>query len=80
MRRRNFIAGLASISIACPRAARAQQPDRMRLVGVAAIDRETCFAETGEVAIAACTRLIESGEFMGNGLAAIYFNRTRRLS
>jgi tetratricopeptide (TPR) repeat protein len=41
----------------------------------AAIDRETCFAETGDVAIAACTRLIESGEFMGNGLAPIYFNR-----
>jgi len=54
----------------------------------AAIDRETCFKETGHVAIAACTRLIESGESVGNGLAAIYFNRgvassktiTRRLS
>ena len=41
----------------------------------AAIDSEMCFKETGDVAIAACTRLIESGEFTGNGLAAIYFNR-----
>ena len=75
MRRRNFIAGLASITVARPLAARAQRPDRMRLIGAAAIDRETCFAETGDVAISACTRLIESGEFMGNSLAAIYFNR-----
>ena len=41
----------------------------------AAVDSETCFKETGDVAIAACTRLIESGEFTGNRLAAIYFNR-----
>jgi putative tryptophan/tyrosine transport system substrate-binding protein len=34
MRRRNFIAGLASIIVARPLAARAQQPDRMRLIGV----------------------------------------------
>jgi putative tryptophan/tyrosine transport system substrate-binding protein len=34
MRRRNFIAGLASITVARPFAARAQQPDRMRLIGV----------------------------------------------
>ena len=34
MRRRNFIAGLASITVARPLAARAQQPDRMRLIGV----------------------------------------------
>jgi putative tryptophan/tyrosine transport system substrate-binding protein len=34
MRRRNFIAGLASITVARPLAARAQQPDRMRPVGV----------------------------------------------
>jgi putative tryptophan/tyrosine transport system substrate-binding protein len=34
MRRRNFIAGLASITVARSLAARAQQPDRMRLIGV----------------------------------------------
>jgi putative tryptophan/tyrosine transport system substrate-binding protein len=34
MRRRNFIAGLASITIARPLAPRAQQPDRIRLIGV----------------------------------------------
>jgi putative ABC transport system substrate-binding protein len=34
MRRRNFIAGLASITVARPLATRAQQPDRMRLIGV----------------------------------------------
>src|ERR1700751_115244 len=34
MRRRNFIAGLASITVARPLAARAQQPDRMRPIGV----------------------------------------------
>ena len=34
MRRRNFIAGLASIAIDWPLAARAQQPERMRRIGV----------------------------------------------
>ena len=34
MRRRNFIAGLASTTVAWPLTARAQQPDRMRLIGV----------------------------------------------
>jgi putative tryptophan/tyrosine transport system substrate-binding protein len=34
MRRRYFIAGLASIIVARPLAARAQQPDRTRLIGV----------------------------------------------
>jgi len=33
MRRRNFIAGLASTTAALPLAARAQQPDRMRRIG-----------------------------------------------
>jgi putative tryptophan/tyrosine transport system substrate-binding protein len=34
MRRRNFIAGLASISIPWPRAAQAQQDQRVRRIGV----------------------------------------------
>jgi ABC-type uncharacterized transport system substrate-binding protein len=34
MRRRNFIASLASVTVARPLAARAQQPNRMRLIGV----------------------------------------------
>jgi putative tryptophan/tyrosine transport system substrate-binding protein len=34
MRRRNFIASLASVTVVRPLAARAQQPDRMRLIGV----------------------------------------------
>lgn len=44
-------------------------------VPAAAVDRQTCFEETGEVAIAACTRLISSGEFDGDALAVIYFDR-----
>jgi tetratricopeptide (TPR) repeat protein len=44
-------------------------------VPATAVDPQTCFEETGEAAIAACTRLIESGKFDGNTLAVIYFDR-----
>jgi tetratricopeptide (TPR) repeat protein len=42
---------------------------------VAAADKETCFKEEGNTAVAACTRLIESEDFVVNGLAVIYYNR-----
>ena len=62
--------GKADIGLRCPNVLLVACTAR-----AAAVDSETCFKETGDVAIAACTRLIESGEFTGNGLAAIYFNR-----
>jgi tetratricopeptide (TPR) repeat protein len=43
--------------------------------GKQANDRKTCQEASGDVAIAACTRAIESGEFKGRALAQIYFNR-----
>jgi hypothetical protein len=53
MRRREFKSAaicFAALLVAC-------------VARAAAVDRETCFKETGDVAIIACTRLIESGEF-----------------
>ena len=41
----------------------------------AADDPETCRVESGDVAIAACTRAIESGKYRGKDLSAIYGNR-----
>ncbi len=38
-------------------------------------DRETCRVASGDEAIAACTRAIDSGKYKGNDLATIYFNR-----
>src|SRR5262249_19284791 len=39
------------------------------------VDQEVCLKLAGDVAIAACTRLIASQEFSGNNLAAVYYNR-----
>jgi tetratricopeptide (TPR) repeat protein len=41
----------------------------------AADDRDTCSQASGEPAIAACSRLIESGNIKGNDLAMIYHDR-----
>jgi tetratricopeptide (TPR) repeat protein len=40
---------------------------------------ERCFTQEGEVAIAACTRAIQSGRFSGTELASIYDNRAIEL-
>jgi tetratricopeptide (TPR) repeat protein len=44
-------------------------------VSATADDRNTCFTESGDVAIPACTRAITSGQYRGRDLAAIYYNR-----
>ena len=41
----------------------------------AADDYETCEKQSGDVAIAACTRALETGRYKGRQLAAIYDNR-----
>jgi len=41
----------------------------------AADDRDTCIHESGDVAIAACTRQINSGRYSGKSLAIAYMNR-----
>ena len=41
----------------------------------AADDSQTCWKESGDVAIAACSRAIKSGRFKGHALAVIYTNR-----
>jgi tetratricopeptide (TPR) repeat protein len=38
-------------------------------------DQEYCFKEGGAIAIAACSRMIDTGKFVGDALAAIYYNR-----
>jgi tetratricopeptide (TPR) repeat protein len=40
---------------------------------------EQCFTQTGEAAIEACTRAIQSGRFSGAELASIYDNRAIEL-
>ncbi len=46
------------------------------LVGPAAADDEdTCSKASGDVAIAACTRAITSGNYGGNNLAQLFYNR-----
>jgi tetratricopeptide (TPR) repeat protein len=40
---------------------------------------DRCFKDEGEVAIAACTRAIQSARFSGGTLAAIYHNRAIEL-
>jgi tetratricopeptide (TPR) repeat protein len=42
---------------------------------MAADDREICNKESGDVAIAACNRAINSGKFKGKSLAIVYVNR-----
>lgn len=42
---------------------------------VAADDRDICQKESGDVAIAACNRAINSGKYKGSSLAIVYVNR-----
>ena len=42
---------------------------------MAATDRATCAKESGEAAIAACSRAIASGRYRGRDLAELHFNR-----
>src|SRR5689334_12729546 len=42
---------------------------------VVADDWDTCAKQTGDVAIAACSRAIASGRWKGQNLARTYFNR-----
>ncbi|WP_027529212.1 tetratricopeptide repeat protein [Bradyrhizobium sp. WSM3983] len=46
----------------------------MPIVAVAD-DADTCARQSGDAAIAACSRAIASGEFTGEELAKIYLNR-----
>src|SRR5437868_620968 len=41
----------------------------------AADDAESCQKESGDVAIAACSRAIASGQYKDRGLATLYYNR-----
>src|SRR5215831_9699177 len=43
--------------------------------GAAADDQDVCADESGDVAIAACTRAIKSNRYGGHALAALYNNR-----
>jgi len=45
------------------------------VIRAAADDFQTCEKESGDVAIAACSRAIASGRYKGNNLAALYNNR-----
>ena len=42
------------------------------VVASAAVAADACFDKTGDAAIAACTRQINSGEVKGSGLAGLY--------
>src|SRR5262245_36874673 len=41
----------------------------------AADDGETCTKQSGDIAIAACSRAIASGKYRGRNLAILYYNR-----
>ena len=71
MRRRNFIAGLASVTTAWPLAAHAQQPDKMRRVGVLAYFNEK--DPEGQANLAAFKRrLADLGWTEGRNLSIDY--------
>jgi len=50
----------------------------MFVIPAAADDREDCVRGSGDAAIAACTRLLESGRFDKRNLALIYSNRANQ--
>src|ERR1700674_1353787 len=41
----------------------------------AADDKDTCSNESGDVAIAACSRAIKSGKYRGSNLFELFYNR-----
>jgi tetratricopeptide (TPR) repeat protein len=66
---------LLFIVMAVPTFAAKKAPSAAKTTPSAASDWATCAKATGDESIAACSRLIQSGERKGNELAAVHVNR-----